>query len=737
VLAELYASGKPLALDRLFAGRTETQPAAARGPRTAGVALDNTMPMLRLSADERTRLQALAAKAGTTSESKAPEATAAPTATTEDRVALPSTSSTTGNPVATARLTDAPSGEQTRAEALARPEQGPPMDGDGGARNAVMADYFQLMRGFLAQQHDVIAAWQTPVGTARPSSAATSPMPLLDEVCEHDAARIVARCHLSLVDNFLRSHVLSGPVSAVDPELSGLACVPLTVSLEIMAEACAVLADTRALQAIENVRAFDWIALDDGALTLEVHAEAIDAPGGRYRAQLLNGAAPAAVADFLFAAEPVLEGVAPLDDPQPYRWSGPELYTTGMFHGPVFQSIRRVDGWSASGIDATLADGGLDGFRHDGRTPDLVLDPVLLDAVGQLAAYWTAQQVGTDFNSFPSTIARIELYTPCPGARAGRVLRGRQRPLDAGADDTAASRSWSFECLDAAGTPLFRVGGLVNVFFEVPHGFYEVRRDPLLGLLGHASAARPAAGVALWEVPHFGEAFCAQSSGIFLRILAHALLSHDEREAWRTLEGSVKHRRQWLLGRAAIKEAVRVLLYEHTGHLLHPSDITVVHDAHGAPAVDGWWSGRLAAPPNVSLSHTERTSLAAAAFDAPLGVDLEDLGRVQRPELLAQALTPGERAALHGLAGEALEEGLLRVWCAKEAAAKRLGIGMLGSPDRFDVRFADDALDRAWVDFEGSVVGVDIVRDGRSVIALAGDPVADPVGDAAPRLEAR
>jgi hypothetical protein len=41
------------------------------------------------------------------------------------------------------------------------------------------------------------------------------------------------------------------------------------VSVEIMGEACSLLAGSTSLHVIENVRAFAWIALDDGALTLK------------------------------------------------------------------------------------------------------------------------------------------------------------------------------------------------------------------------------------------------------------------------------------------------------------------------------------------------------------------------------------------------------------------------------------------------------------------------------------
>ena len=696
VLADLYANGRPVALDRLFSGRglsdasetDATRASEGASPRQAkgqGLALDNTMPMLRFSAEERADLRRLATPDGIGRAPGAIEAASAPTP---------------------------PSELATHVETPSAELAGEPID-------RVMAGYFEMMRGFLEQQRTVVAAWRPPgIEAIAPAVQADGRAPLLDEVLEHDAQHLVAHCHFSLADNFLRSHVLSGSVSDVDPELSGLVCMPLMVSLEVMAEACCLLAGVDTVRVIENVRAFDWIALDDEALTLEVRAEVVDADAGVYRAQLLNGADVAASADFRFADAWRLPGLADLDESRPFRWSGPELYTTGMFHGPVFKSVRQIEGWSRDGIDATLRDGGLDGFLADGATPALVLDPVLLDAVGQLAAYWTAQQAGTDFNSFPSTIGRIELYVPRPVATAGARLRGRQRPV--GSDDAiAAPRTWSFEALAADDQPLFRIADLVNVFFDVPHSFYEVRRDPLLGRLGAALAEPALDGITLWQVPHFSEAFCAQSNGIFLRILAHALLSFDERAPWRELAGTAKHRRQWLFGRAAIKEAVRVLVHRQTGHLLYPSDITVVHDAQGAPMVTGWWCGRVADAPHVSLAHNERAAVVAVSSERPVGVDLEDLGRIQRPELLADSLTPGERAGLRGLVDEALEERLLRLWCAKEAAAKQLRIGLLGSPERFEVRFADAAFGHALVDFEGTAVSVNVVRDGRAVLAVA------------------
>jgi phosphopantetheinyl transferase (holo-ACP synthase) len=492
------------------------------------------------------------------------------------------------------------------------------------------------------------------------------------------------------------------------------------VSLEIMAEACAVLAESTAVCVIENIKAFDWIALDDGELTLEVRADVLDGEHKIYRACVQTEQGIAVSADFRFTPDWRIQAPSALREKRAPRWNGPELYATGMFHGPVFQSIRHIDGWDETGMDAQLSTVGLNGFFVEAQTPKLVLNPVLLDAAGQLAAYWIAERVGTDFNCFPSTIERIELYSPCPADLPGLTLRARQHSLDAASDDVAAPRAWQFECVDRDGQPLLRVTNLVNVYFSVPNRFYQVRRDPLHGWLGHISTAPAKPGIALWELPNLHEDFCAQSGGIFLRILAQVYLSLDERAQWRELGPNVRRRREWLLGRACIKEAVRHWIFEQTGRLLYPADIVVWHDAAGAPHVDGWWRDTLVPAPEVSLSHNARACMAAvAAPQRPVGVDIEDIGRIQQPELIIETLSPRERVCLHGLEAAALDERLLRLWCAKEAAAKFLGVGLQGRPAAFEVSFADDQGEEAYVDHAETRVEVAVCRNGNSIIALA------------------
>ena len=106
-----------------------------------------------------------------------------------------------------------------------------------------------------------------------------------------------------------------------------------------------------------------------------------------------------------------------------------------------------------------------------------------------------------------------------------------------------------------------------------------------------------------------------------------------------------------------------------------------------------------------------------------MGIDFEVLGRIRADEVMAAALTPSEASwfAPGGTSGDdtAREELLLRIWCAKEAAAKCLGVGFAGGPQLFEVAQMSDARDRALVRYVDHTIPVLIRRDDELIIALA------------------
>lgn len=665
VLAWLYALGRWNTPDRIHAAR-EIAPIDldSRKPRPRPPLLDNTMPMVRLAPADRERIGELVAT---------PRAGSHAAAASDPRAALGNFEDISANDV-----TD---------------------ENETGWSEAA---------GLDVDPHS--------------THANDSATPLLDSILEHDHQHVVAACRVSLDnDRFIRDHVLSGPVSAADPSLRGLACVPFMVSMELMAEACALLAGRTDINVIQNVRAFDWITLDDGVLDIKVQAEVLDHEAGRYRASVLTPRGVAVTGEFSFSRDFRLGPVAPLREPRAWN-TDPPTYIPGrfaMFHGPMFQSLRNIDAWDEGGIDVALSDVSVAGFFEPGHTPYLILNPVLLDALSQVVPYWLLQYVGPEFHSFPSTIGRIELYESCPAERDGIVIRARQEPADPGNDDITALRNWQFDCTDGEGRVLMRVHEMGNLFFRVPPAYHALRTHPGLGMLG-SPVASPAMDVGLWEVPLIEEKLFLQSGGICARVLAHVLLGAAEREEWRELaQAALPRRREWLTGRAAIKEAVRHWVYENTGQLLYPADIEVSHDEARAPFVGGWWSESLIAPPRVSLAHDATSCMAAvAAPDQPVGVDLERIGKLQHPDLVADSLAAEEKPLVAGLAGEAREERVLRMWCAKEAASKCLGTGLRGEPWAFRMVAADPDFRMCEVAHEAGTVAVTIDKRGAAIIAV-------------------
>ena len=697
MLATLFVHGRRLDLGALYEGRpvealdwSEGVQAQAR----KGIKLRNTLPVLRLSNDQVPRLRALL------SASEAPRQPSVP-----------------GPRVATSEAISEGIGlaiDESRLEEGGADES-PAID-------AVMHRYLDLMQDFVRGQSEVLAS---TLGSGNPANPAE---PFLDRVIARGPGWIECECRLSVAsDRFLRHHVLSGPVSELDPELLGLAVVPLTVSLEMMAEVAHRLVGGGSLLSIEDVRAYQWLALDAEETEISLRAEHRDpAEQGRAHALILASGTPVIEADFRFgdALGRTTEPVDALPDGEPYRWTDDDLYAHGMFHGPLFQTVAHVRRWSPEGIDAELNPPSLDGFFAEGEPTDFIFNPVLLDALGQLSAYWLSQSYGTDFNSFPSRIGRIAFVEPLPLADPGLVARGRIQP----GTETGRSFRFDYDCIDSVGRVLVRVWDWEDVFYPVPHRFYETRWRPREGWLGHSipiPEIEPE-GVIAWSVPPLPEGLLDDSGAIFKRLLASAVLSAEEREIWLGLTSQPARRTEWLMGRIALKEVVRQWVLARTGHPLYPADVVIWTDDQGRPFVAGAWVDHLALAPEVSLTHSAGHSLAVAGPPShALGIDLEWPGRLAEPHLVAESFSAAEQASLQAQQPKDREQTVLRFWCAKEAAAKCLGMGLNGHTREFSVSMDSPLEPTAAVSFEDTQVQVSFGHHQGAVMAIASFPLLD------------
>jgi phosphopantetheinyl transferase len=354
-------------------------------------------------------------------------------------------------------------------------------------------------------------------------------------------------------------------------------------------------------------------------------------------------------------------------------------------------------------VDAVMADGALGrvevlpraGLLHDDSEPDFVLDPVVLDAAGQLIGFWAADRFERARVVFPFRLAALDLYGPPrqPGEQATCAAHIEQRGEALLCSDV--------EVVGGDGACWMRLTGWEDKRFDVPE---RLRPLTLASELPPLSVPFP--------VPGGGDAACRRiearipsDGGLWKPVWAARVLGREERALFEGLELPEQRQLEWLGARTAAKEAVADLLGERD---LLPADIEILPGEQGEPRVVV--SGVDVAPV-VSLAHSQGEAAALAAVGAAgVGIDIERIRPL--PEGFADAsLAQSERALLAQLPGD---EWLLRCWCAKEAAGKAVGRGMAGKPVLVAV---DPGKESVTVEAEGRRLEVHTRRDGDLIVA--------------------
>jgi 4'-phosphopantetheinyl transferase len=131
--------------------------------------------------------------------------------------------------------------------------------------------------------------------------------------------------------------------------------------------------------------------------------------------------------------------------------------------------------------------------------------------------------------------------------------------------------------------------------------------------------------------------------------------------ALRTDEG----RRRFVASRAGL----RALLGRYLER--EPTDVALAASAQGKPRLDPL------SPLRFNLSHSGRVALVAAATDAEVGIDVEEVrSRRDLDGLARRVLTEAEREAVDTAAPADRERAFYRHWVAKEAFVKATGRGV-------------------------------------------------------------
>ncbi len=519
-------------------------------------------------------------------------------------------------------------------------------------------------------------------------------LPLVGEIVSRDAEGLRCRRTFSFAEDlYLEDHVLAGPVSVLDPTRKGLAVVPLTVSMEMMAEAASLLAPGKVLVGMREVRTRRWIPVDEQGYTVEVEVRRTrdDREGQEIHAEVrevgpgTEGARGAIMSALLRFAERYPPApspdLSPLKGERPSRWTPERLYPEGMFHGPRFRAVKSVDRWAEDGAVATFEVLPFDRLFKGLSSPKFLADPLILDAAGQLVGFWTAEHLERGFIVFPYRCEELTLYGPLqpPGTRI--TCRARIELFG-----HLQVRS-DIDLVAPGGRLWMSLRGWEDKRFDLPDSFHRFWKDPSRHRLAETwdeaigGSEPPGPHGACWLEDPTGA-----TEGIWERVWAHIVLDPEERAEYEQGHKTGKRRTDWLLGRTAVKDAFRALVEKAHGLQLGPQDIQVHRNGGGPPRLGGLWEHepRLrGVRPEVTLSHAGGSSLAwvlqANGSGYGIGVDME---RLPPPEGAWErwAFTEEEERLLAEKPPSEREEWKVRFWCAKESLGKALGTGLSGGP---------------------------------------------------------
>ncbi len=557
-------------------------------------------------------------------------------------------------------------------------------------------------------------------------------LPLGGEVVKYTAGEEIVvhrRIHFG-EDLYLNDHRFGIVLSADDPSVGGLPVVPLTVSIEIMAEVATLLRPGLLVVGVREVVASKWIDIEKhgASVTLEVLAKA--RPGENTVQVEVRDRAAYRADKPMMRPSPVCQGTLVLDSvyppsprPEPLTLveekaplcTAEEMYGEHrMFHGLMFQGVKSIDRVGRDGLHAHLETLRRDKVLASFPDPQFHIDPFFFDAVGQMVGYWPVEYYTQGFVLFPIRVRELILYRPTPpaGQRFAQQLRLRdvqERTLRADHDIVAAD-----------GALWMRVIGWEDWRFYWEPAFYDFWRHPDRHVIGHAVELPRKAGyedATCYRMQPFGEI----ESNIWENLYAHLILSRSELSEYHALPRN-ERRTQWLFGRSAAKDAVRVWIARGGGPKLYPADVVIGVDDLGRPFASGAWTKRVGEVPRVSISHKGLIAVAAASR-REIGIDLE---RVESREASFEsvAFDDAERALLRAYEGPERDEWVTRLWCAKEAAAKAIGVGLRDGPGAVVARGFDADSGTVTVLFGGSpteTVEIPVYsrRTGEFVMAVA------------------
>ncbi|KFF10988.1 beta-ketoacyl synthase [Chryseobacterium soli] len=423
--------------------------------------------------------------------------------------------------------------------------------------------------------------------------------------------------------------------------------IPMTMIFEQLAEiAQAEIQGTR-VHKIMNVSVFQWMNVAKpfektvkGEWRSPNHAY-VDIENFANAEVLLASSAPA-VPSFNLS----------IGDLLPIERTSEEIYDKHMFHGELYQGITEVSAVGTKGIVGKIKGNGGKGS--------------LLDNAGQLFGLWLQLTLTKDRIAFPVKIRDIEFF-------------GEMEDQDGLFECTCILTELNEEfaiadiILKRDGKVWCAITGWQNRRLEIDEPLWNVSMSPLHNRLSEEIAP---------EVFFFHQAYTRVASWDFI---LKRYFNQTEKQYHQQLFPN--KRKEWMVSRVAVKDAVRNLLREQKNHPCFPITFEIAKDEVGKP----YLIGDVTEDIHISLAHKEKDAVGIARQGGPVGIDMEIME--ERSSGFYDLVFTDHELTL--LKEKDQAEWTTKFWVAKEAYGKFLGTGLKGNPKAFEITHI--AGDHLWI----------------------------------------
>ncbi len=598
----------------------------------------------------------------------------------------------------------------------------------------ILEQHFAFMNEFLEMQTNIFNAVQNSNKTTQiiqsqhnGNSEATVErsvldLPMIDSIDYQDASKCMSRRTISRKnDLFLQHHTLGRFILKEPKDARPLPVVPLAMNIEMMAEAASLMAPSHySVSEITDLKATRWMTIDDDTLPLLMQAELISESidkGTIVRVKVIKEDEPDLPYCFCTVTLQSQYPIAPkpteiiAEKPNSTLWDAESFFEHCLFHGEAFSSMDGLLRLGEESIEVQLSIPENDGLFKEMKTPDFKIPAQVLDVPGHAIAWWEVEFGDKLFGIFPISIEKISFYKKPLAPSSKAIGRGKNKKIDAILES-------NFEILNLDGSLHTKITGFKFIYYRFEDSFLKSHYWTGPNTYYSKEFNVPNPNVIAFQADSLKNNFFQQSGGLWLRSLVHMFCNTREKEQWDNLTEKGRRREEWLLGRIAAKEIVRLWAFNmHSVYVLSP-DIEISSDKRGRPFVVCEELKALGCLPDISITHSSTRAIAVASNPGlRVGIDLEyfpDSDKNNSPEAqkrLEIAFSEEELSFIENKGGGNLYEFV----CAKEAASKAVGIGFLGNMKLWEIKnYSEAAVE---VEILGKVIQVTIQRASDQIIA--------------------